>query len=68
MCKKFKFIRLRGSYFHLQGSETVWSARRIPDVSEEYSNATFSLDGGRNTTENLVTSQEAIRYRTTHTT
>jgi hypothetical protein len=45
----------------------VWSARRIPDVSEEYSAATFSLDGGSNTTQNLVTAQETIRYRTTHT-
>jgi len=66
--RNLKFIRLRGSYCHLQGSDTVWSAKWTPSVSEEYSAFTFSVDGGRNTTENLVTAQEIILYRMTHTT
>jgi hypothetical protein len=66
--RNLKFKRLRGSYFNLQGFDTLWSAKWIPDVSEEYSAVTFRVNGGRITTENLVTAHEANRYRIIHTT
>jgi len=45
--RNLKFIRLRGSYSHLQVSDSVWSAKWIPKVPEEYSAFTFSVEGGR---------------------